>query len=379
MFSMKVLFITNIPAPYRVEFFNELGKYCDVTVWFQAENESNRKWKLEGVGKRFKYKFLKGKTFGLDKHLNISIISELNKEHFDVYVVGCYSSPTEILAIHWLKLNNIPFMLNSDGGFPAKESRMKKWFKKYLISSAKGWLSSGKNCTDYLCYYGAQRDHVVEYPFSSVEFSNEELAPMTHDEKQDIKNKHGLKEIVVLSIGQFIHRKGFDLLIDVFSRLKDYNVSLLLIGGGEKEEEYRGLIQKLELSNVVVLDFMHKDELIKYFKTADIFVLPSRYDIWGLVLNEALAFGLPIISTNNTGAAYDLITENENGYMVNIEQAEELYEKVKELIQNESLRKHFSNNSLIMAQNYKIEKMALRHYEIFDQFYNRSILRNSLA
>ncbi|MBW5448341.1 glycosyltransferase [Cohnella sp. CFH 77786] len=367
---MKVLFLTNIPSPYRIDFFNELGKHCELTVWFEARNEANREWEIEGLGRHFRYKFLKGRTFGLDKHLNWSVIRELNAEPFDVYIMGCYSSPTEILAIHWLKLRRKPFILNSDGGFPGNDRWLQRKLKTYLISSARAWLSSGSSCTRYLLHYGAAADRIYEYPLSSTILSERDLEPLSPEEKAILKRRDNLKDIVLLGVGQFVPRKGFDVLLKAFAKLQrelpDAEVSLLLIGGGPDKALYERIIREEGIRGVTLKSFMQKEELLSYWKLADVFVLPTRYDVWGLVFNEAAAFGLPIVTTYRAGAASDLVREGENGFVIGVDDTENLAARLKRLVMDRGLRERFSCGSKEISSRYSMERMVERHLRILE-------------
>jgi glycosyltransferase involved in cell wall biosynthesis len=362
---MKVLYITNIPAPYRIDFWNELGKYCDLTIWFESKNESNREWQIKNLGNNFKYKFLKGFTVGLDKHVNISIIHELTKEKFDIYILGSYSSPTEMMALQWLKFKGIPFILNSDGGFiKGNENFLIKKMKKHFISSASYWLSSGTNCSLYLEYYGAKKERIYEYPFSSVTFSHDELRLLSKEEEEKIKKKNSLRDIVFLTVGRFVHLKGIDVAIEAFKEIKNDNVSLIIIGGGPLKSHYERLIKHHGIKNIVIKDFMQKNELINYFKISDVFLLPTRSDVWGLVINEALNFGLPVITTNKAGAAFNIVTEN-NGFVVNSDDVSALSEKCEILINDAEKRMELSENSKKISRLYTSNIMAKRHIDVF--------------
>jgi glycosyltransferase involved in cell wall biosynthesis len=357
---MKVLFLTNIPSPYRINFFNELGKLCDLTVWFEAKKESNREWEIGGLGRHFRYQFLKGRTFGLDKHLNWSVIRELNAQPFDIY----------ILAIHWLKLRRKPFILNSDGGFPGQERLLQRKLKTYLISSAALWLSSGSNCSRYLMHYGASQNRIREYPLSSVVLSEEERKPLSEAEKLGLRRQENLKGVVLLAVGQFIPRKGFDVLLRAFGQLQrshpEAGVSLLMIGGGPEKSLYEEIIRREGIHDVTIKDFMQKDELIRYWKMADLFVLPTRYDVWGLVFNEAAAFGLPIITTSMAGAAHDLVRDGENGFVTASEDVGGLARRCAELVLDRERRERFARRSREIADRYSMERMVSRHMRILN-------------
>ncbi|MDO5425085.1 MAG: glycosyltransferase, partial [Eubacteriales bacterium] len=114
--------------------------------------------------------------------------------------------------------------------------------------------------------------------------------------RQYSKEKIGIHEKkIVLAVGQYIYRKGFDILLKA-SEMLDSDIGIYIIGG-EPTKEYLQIIENYGLHNVHFAGFMNKKELSDYYKAADLFVLPTREDVWGLVINEALAYGLPIITT----------------------------------------------------------------------------------
>lgn len=370
MKKLKVLFLTNIPAPYRIEFWNELGKYVDLYVWFQALGNINVRWDISHINMNYKYDFLKEIRVHNDMRINPEIIRKLRSNTFDVYIMGGYSNPTEMLAIRWLKANRIPYILNSDGGFIKKDTILKGWIKRKFISSASLWLSSGSHCTDYLVHYGAKKEYVYEYPFSSVfTGSDQEIKRLSQNEKDEIKRQMGLNKIVVLTIGQLIYRKGIDILLEAFKTFDKNDVSLIIIGRGPLKEKFLKYIHENNMKNVLLMDFMNYFELGKYYQISDIFVFPTRYDIWGLVLNEAITFGLPVISSNVAGASYSLIKEAQNGYIFKSGDKQDLKNKLESLIYDEALRKEFGKASKMKAAEYTIGKMAAAHVEAINKFY----------
>ena len=98
-----------------------------------------------------------------------------------------------------------------------------------------------------------------------------------------------------------------------------------------------------------------------YYKAADLFVFPTREDIWGLVVNEAMANGLPIITTNKCVAGLELVKEGENGYIVPVEDEEALYQKIILLLSDDDKQELFANNSLRNIRKYSVEAMAVAH------------------
>src|SRR5699024_5061815 len=107
-----------------------------------------------------------------------------------------------------------------------------------------------------------------------------------------------------------------------------------------------------------------KEELNEYYKASDLFVLPTREDIWGLVINEAMANGLPVITTTSCVAGIEMIEEGINGYLVPKDDVEEIIENVNKILNSDTLKQNMSLNSLEKAKEYTIENMAKKTYEI---------------
>ena len=361
---MRVLFLANIPSPYRVDFFNELGKHCQLTVTFEGLSASDRddKWKA-GKVEHFKAIFLKGMRVRSDAFLCLGILRIL-KQKWDHIIIGGYSTPTTMLAIEYLRMHKRPFFLEADGGMVADDSPLKYRLKRHFISAANGWFSSGKMTTDYLVHYGAQADKCHTYPFTSLMRRDiEQAASETVDKaalKATLNIPHGP---MILSIGQFIHRKGFDILLDA-AALLPRNVRICIVGG-EATEEYLQQRQKLELTNVQFVGFQTKQELSMYYKAADCFVLPTREDIWGLVINEAMMYGLPVITTNRCVAGMELITNEENGYIVPVNDAAALATAINNILSDGILAQRMATNNLKKISKYSIEEMAKAHIDSF--------------
>ena len=359
---MRVLFLVNTPSPYRVDFFNELGKYCELTVVFETRNARSRdaQW-VADKNLNFNARFLKGVRVGEAEAICPEILSYLSPQKYDVIVVGMYSSPTGMIAIEYMKIKRIPFILSSDGGMIRKENSLNKWGKSHFISSASVWLSTGKMTTDYFCYYGADKEKIYKYPFTSMKIADILNQPMTKEEKKNCKRKLRIsEEKVVLAVGQFVHRKGFDVLIKACKNLSS-DIGIYIVGG-TATPEYMRLINEQKVKSVHFVNFKVKEILMEYYRAADIFVLPTREDIWELVINEAMAFGLPVVTTDKCGAGLEMIQPKRNGIIVPVEDSKALAVAIDDAFNIES------QEVLNTAKKYTIENMATEHMRIFDEF-----------
>ncbi|EOU1762633.1 MAG: glycosyltransferase family 4 protein [Clostridium perfringens] len=363
---MKVLFLTNIPSPYRVDFFNALGKLCDLTVLYELgyASDRNKKWKYDKA-RNFKEIFLKGKRVGADSAICFSVLKYLKDNNYDVIVIGGYSTPTGMLSILYLNMIKREFILNCDGGFPKKDNKLKYFIKKYFISSAKLWLSTGKETNKYLINYGADKNNIRIYPFTSINEKDLSSEKIDNCEKIKIKDNLGITEKkVVISVGQFIHRKGYDILLKACENL-DKNIGVYIIGANTKDECIK-LKEKYKMENIHFLEFKSKNELKKYYKVADLFVLPTREDIWGLVINEAMAYAIPVVTTKKCIAGIELLSY-EYSVLVESENYIDLRKIMNEILSNEDLSNKISSENKKIIKNYTIERMADVHYKIFKE------------
>ncbi|MHC1682800.1 MAG: glycosyltransferase [Clostridiaceae bacterium] len=364
---MKIIYITNIPSPYIVNFLNELGKYCELTAIFERNSSKERddSWK-EFAFINFNGVILKGLDLGVDKALCPQIIKFIKKNVYDQIIIANPCTPTGIVAIEYMKLRKIQYVIQSEGGFAKDGKGIKERFKKHIISGAKQYFSTTKAGDEYFITYGAKKEAIVKYPFTSLYKKDILITVPTEYEKLAIREKLGIKEEkIILSVGRFIYIKGYDILLKACKNI-DKTVGIYIVGGKPTELEIK-LKNILHLDNVHFIGYKLNDEIKEYYKMADLFVLPTRGDTWGLVINEAMAHGLPVITTNKCIAGLELVNDNENGFIIPSEDEKALANKINYLLYNNQLRQAMCNKSLEKIQWYTFENMAKTHIEIFEE------------
>lgn len=369
---MKVLYLTNLSSPYRVDFFNLLSKYCDLTVLFERKIAGNRNDEWYNNTFDFNGIFLKSRNIGNEASISFDVIKYL-KQKYDLIILGGYSTPTAMIASMYMKVHKISYVLNADGGFiNYDEGKVIKFIKTFFISSAKYWLSSGKETNKYLIYYGAKKNRIYDYPFTSLKAIDILNEPVLKTEKEKLKREFGVPyNKVMLSIGQFIPRKGFDWMIESYRDL-NRDIGIYIIGG-KPTKEYLNLKRKYKMDNLHFIDFQDKEVIKKWYQLADIFVLPTREDIWGLVVNEAMAQGLPVITTDKCIAGLELIDNGENGYIVKCEIEKELFNITNKIINvNEIQYEKLSISAIQSIKNSTIENMVEKHLFIINDIIDQN-------
>ena len=353
----EVLYITNIPSPYRVEFFNQLGEKVKLTVCFERVSATNRKqsW-LTSQNKTYDTIILKGVNYREDSCISFEIIKYINRYRKNVIIVANYTSPSCIIAILYMKMKKIPFIITADGGFIKKDRWFNKKIKTFLMSAATHWIVSGEKTKEYVCHYGAKKDKVCIVPFTSLKKSDILDLPLSNDEKCVLKEKlkMSVDKIYLLFVGQIIERKGVDILNEIAEQLSDdYCV---MVAGGTKEN-YLDTFNCQPSERISFLGFLQKEELKEYYEAVDIFIFPTREDIWGLVINEAMSYGLPIITTNACIAGIELLKNGYNGYLVRTDDIEGYIQAINSL-KSAFARKQMGEKAIEIIKDYTIENMV---------------------
>ena len=359
---MKVLIVFNHPAPYKVKLFNEVCKFVDLDVIFERKSASDRPKEFYSENEyKFNVTFLKKGAFGKENSNTSELVKfiKLNHRNYDLIIMNGYSTITELRAISYMNKHNIPFTLYINGGVVKKENCLKKAFKTHIISSATTYLSPAEAANNYLTYYGAKKENIYVYPYSNF-FQKEVLSkPLTIEEKQLIREKYNLpKGKIIVSAAQFIERKNNLQLLKTFKGLKE---TLLLIGSGPQKEIYESYIKENNMNNVIIFDFLDRKHLFEVLKSCDAFITLSKQDIYGHTTAEAMANGLPVISSNQVVSSLNLIKNDINGYIVNLDNEQEILDAI------DCVNNTMSQAAIDTANENTIEKMAEAHKEIFSR------------
>lgn len=360
----KVLFITNIPAPYRVDFFNELGKYVDLTVLFEAKTTKAAAFNYN-IDKNLNFHavFLSGGDIR-ERTVDWKILHFLKKGRYDRVVVTNYGYATEAVAIFALKARKIPYEMELDGGTIRRENPISRKMKQILIRGAERYWSTGERTDRFFEQFGVPKEKIVRYPFSSI-FEREIVEnPPSEAQKAEEKRALGMPyRRIVLSVGRPLHLKGFDLLIRAAANLPE-DTGIYIVGG-EPKQEWLDLAESVGFDRLHFVPFCNKCDISRYYRAADVFVLATRGDVWGLVVNEAMANGLPVITTEGCVAGCEMIRDGVSGYLIPCDTWEPLSERINRLLRDDALRECVARAGIGVVRGYTVEAMARVHAEAF--------------
>lgn len=318
-----VILITNIISPYRIPLFNYINQKrdFDFKVVALAEKEKNREWILAKEKIKFDYQILPGwhLFFWLKKrevpiHLNRGVLKMLLQYKPDVVITTGYDCLAYWLAFLYSKLFRKKYILWNGTTLLSAGSvkRIRGFFKKIIIKGADKYIAYGKEAKKYLEYFGARAEdiYIATNTVDVGYFRNEVFRYRTKENFRKEREKY--PKLLLLYVGQLIERKGVGQVLKALNILRDPEIGFIIVGSGPEEENLKKFCQKNSLKNVYFEGFHQQEELPKYYALADVFVLPSFEEVWGLVVNEALASGLYVLCSEYAGAGYDIITE-ENG------------------------------------------------------------------
>lgn len=363
-YLMKILIVFNHIAPYKIRLFNEIAKYHDLTVIFEMDKANYRENEFYSeTNFKFNAIFLHGLKFGFENTLSNGVTKHLKKNTYDLIIMNGYSKVPELLAIKYLKKHQIPYGLYINGGIIHDESKWKKNFKTKYISGANFYMSPDKHSNEYLVYYGADASKIYNYPYATIYDKDVLTKPLTDEEKDSLRKELNVPyKNVYISCGQLIERKNYKALLQIWTKMNKEDDHLLLFGTGKQKEELEAFVKEHELSNVHFMGFKPTSELFKYYRISKAFLFPSKEDIFGHVLNEALSQGLPVITSNNVNSGLSLIKNKFNGFVVENFKEDEVLKAI------DYINKHdLFINCVETSKKNTYEVMVKNHLEIFDE------------
>ena len=356
----KILIVFNHPAPYKVRLFNELSKNFDLHVIFErgSASDRNKGFYFEEDFNFVGYK-IHGIKFGREGLLSFGVKEHLKHNKYDLVIMNGYSHFAEMCAISYLKKKNIPYVLYINGGTVKKESHLKQKLKRHFIQGAYAYFSPDEQSNKYLEYYGADRTKILNYPYSTI---YEKEIVKSKPNKEQIRQELGIKfDKVFVSAGQLIKRKNYLSLVKEWQKSPG-NHGLFLIGDGKQRKEIETFIKENRLNNVVLTGFLNREKMFKYFQASDVFLFPSKEDIYGHVINEAMSQGIPVISTNKVNSAIKLVKDGTNGYLLENLVGDEFRNAIEKLLNKDCFGVCVSS-----SKENTIEKMSAVHVKMINE------------
>jgi glycosyltransferase involved in cell wall biosynthesis len=381
---MKILCLQSHPIQYFAPLFKSISieSFCDFKVYYCTDS-SIKGYNDKGFGKSVKwdipllegyeYSFLKnyspwpGTNLKFYNLINPGIIKAIINEKPNIVWIHGWSYFTIWLAILVCKITGTKIWLKCENPLnqELKKSKVilllkKIIFQYFLFSLIDKFLYIGSQNRLFYKYYGVKDNKLVFSPYAvdNTRFSKSFLE--CKSKRSELRSILGIpiEKIVVLFSGKLIRKKRPLDLLEAFSKLNLTNVILIFLGDGELKYAIEENIKVKNLKNVLVTGFVNQSEIVNYYVLSDIFVLPSDIgETWGLVVNEAMNFGLPVIVSDMVGCAKDLVENGVNGYIYPARDINTLIEKLKELCLSPEKRNKFGKASLELIKEYSYDRI----------------------
>ena len=365
--KLRLAVLTEIIAPYRIPVFNALAKVSDLDphVVFLAKTDSTmRQWRIYADEMRFSYEVLPSWRCRFAQYnllVNQSVTSVLQKVDPDVVLCGGYNYLASWQAMRWARRNHVPFLVWSES--TAADHRRKHWLveslKHNFLNHCDGFVVPGKSALEYMQQVAISPGRIFVAP-NAVDidlFSAGEKAARAQEER--LRSELGLPLRYFLFVGRLVKSKGVIDLLEAYNRLSPdlrANLGLVFVGDGTHRAELESRARSILPGTVHFAGFVHRDELANYYGLAECFVFPTHSDPWGLVVNEAMACGLPVICTNVAGCAADLVKAN--GRAVAPRDLQQLATAMQEVATDPYLRARMSRHSRDLIQGYSPQACA---------------------
>lgn len=344
----KICFVHNFFIDFRNPLFEKLNEKFDLTMLMTREtlttDENMYQINYRKRPENLKYKIFSHSSFFSKYSIAWGIIPYLLFKNYDLVLsTDPHVSETWLsFLISKLKRKKFVIWTETFDWKRAPKAKLLEPLVKLICKHADACVAVGTKSREYFLKKGVSSNKIFIAPDAANSYK---IKKKVND--QDLKNKK-----IILYLSRIVPYKGLDLLIEAFAKLeKEIKNSFLLIAGkGSFEQKAKSLAQELGIKNIKFLGPVDKEHIGFYYSICDVFVLPSTFrdydaECWGLVLNEAMAFGKPIVSTDAVGGAYDLIENRINGFRVKHGNVEELYLALKKILTNDNLRKEMGKES----------------------------------
>ncbi|NBX69270.1 MAG: glycosyltransferase [Proteobacteria bacterium] len=268
------------------------------------------------------------------------LIEKLKSGNFDAIFCAGYGLWIDWQVIFFAIRNNIPLFCRpelNDLGVVRRGPRnwLRTRFLNWYFSKVSAFLFIGKLARDGYLSMGGEVSKAFFAPYA---VNNElfQLSNFTEEKKNSLKERFGFEkcELVLLYVGRLVPRKGVDLIAQAVTQLRHkIKIGLLIVGDGPERSALESEFDAIGLEKLVFAGFQNQSKLSDYYHAADVLVVPSFVEPWGLVVNEAMASGIPVVASDRVGSAYDLIEPEKTGYIFKAGDSFSLAKKIEQVFE----------------------------------------------
>ncbi|HUF01629.1 MAG TPA: glycosyltransferase [Gaiellaceae bacterium] len=354
------------PTPYRAPLLDLVAQHpeLDLTVIYAADTVARRTWAVEP---RHRAVFLRGarvpgawRLFHHDYPLTPGIARALRAARPDVVVVSGWSTFAAQASIVWCRGRHVPYVLvvesHDEDPRPGWRRGVKGTVVPRIVRESAGALVTGTLAHRSLISRGAAPEGIGIFANTIDVDAFAARAAGLAASRDELRRALGVEneDVAVLSVARLAPEKGLDTLVRAAAAIRDPRLVLVLAGEGSERARLAELARELA-ARVVFAGDVAWGRIVELYVAADVFVLLSEREPWGVVVNEAAACGLPLVLSDRVGAAYDLLRDGENGALVPAGDVQAAAEALRQLAEDEDLRRAYGARSreLVAGWGYR--------------------------
>lgn len=362
----KVAVLTSHPVQYQAPLFKVLAsrKDIDLTVFYSSDS-SIRGYLDKGFGIQVRWDrpLLEGYSYQFLSS-PFEILAILKRQKFSALLIHSYASLLSLAGYCGGILYNIPILLHTESEMLCKRSAALQGIKDMvlngLFSRTAAFLCIGNQNYRFYKSFGISDNRIFQTPYCVDNDFFLQQSSLWEKKRFETLCELSLpgQQPTILFSGKLIPRKSPLDLLSAYTAIhqKGYRANLILIGEGVLRDEIEQYIKDNRLENVRIVGFKNQTEISKYYSVGDLFVLPSIFDTWGLVVNEAMLFSMPAITTDKVGAGYDLVEDGRTGYRYPAGDVNALTQYLITLLTDDGLRIKMGATSLEKVQDYNYDR-----------------------
>lgn len=366
---MKLAILDDQVTPYRIPLFERIAdRVGDMLILYCSLRLKERRWRSPET-LSFPHEFLPHIAIRLRRPpyndprtilLNPTLFARLVVWSPDVVVGYAFSVPA-LTAFLYAKLFGKRYVSWSTGTLHTERflGPGQRLLRSIIIPRANACLTPSMQGKEKYLFYGVSGDKVkVAVQSADVDwFSRRSQA--ARDEGAIFVDRRGIDGRCLVYVGFLSERKGVTLLLDAFASVKARlpDAKLILAGDGPQRNHLEKLARHAGLEgDVHFAGFVPQNELPAIYASGDLFVLPTLEDTFGVVLSEAAACSLPIVSSTFAGASSEYVEEGINGHIIDPRNTSEMVDAIINVLQDEEKRKRMAKASLAIAQKNGLDK-----------------------
>jgi len=325
--TRRVVILTEIISPYRIPLFNALAgnENVDLHVIFLAETDPNlRQWQVYKEEIKFSYQVLpawRKLVGGYNALLNRGVAQAMTAAAPDFIVCGGYNYLAFWQALRWAHFRNVPFLLWSESTLHDKRRghALVELMKGEFFDKCSGFVVPGRSALEYLRAHKIKKERIFTAPNAVDNDLFAAGATLARQDPAARRRELGLPDLYFLFTGRLVREKGVFDLLSAYAKLNDAvrrKIGLVFVGDGISRRQLEQQAASIVPGVVRFSGFAQREQLAAYYALAQALILPTYTDPWGLVVNEAMASGLPVILSRAAGCAADLVEQEWNGLLV---------------------------------------------------------------